>query len=318
MDSNPTISTDENAQPPQKRTKQSPKIKLKEFIAEALQLAKLRMPVRVRRSGKTKHVHIVPHVWPAWPYWDIGPVSAAVSKELLGSKRKTAREIEWRLKRFRYPYHGERGKKPKTFYERARILGILGALRRPPLLWDIRSFWWFQKYDQRELELKQEKTSEYALPMAFHRQLLFQLSAHLSELDKIAGKHEGKKDEETRAWFERFYEYRRATLKQILSEAAIVYPKVQYELTPAAQLMAKAEKLDAEVALFSRLDSMLTSKGVKSHKFAYHLTSLFCTPRKTVSQHQLRPTPETIRRNIEVWMKKHPDLGSGKTRKTSI
>jgi hypothetical protein len=317
MDSNPTISTDDNAQPTQKRAKQSPKIKLEEFIAEAVQLAKLRMPERVRRSGKTKHVRIVPHVWPAWPYWDIGPVSSAVSKEL-GEPEETVSEIEWRLQRFRYPYRGGRGKKPKTFYERAEILGILDALLEPPLLSDIRSFWWFQKYNQRELELEQEKKSEYGLPMAFHRQLLFQLTAHLSKVDRIAGEHERKKDEETRAWFERFYEYRRATLKQILSEAAIVYPQVQYRLTPAAQLTAKAEKLEAEVALFSRLDSVLKGEGVKSHKFAYHLTSLFCTPRKIISQSHLRPTPETIRRNIEVWMKKHPDLGSGKTRKTSI
>jgi len=312
MDSNPTISTDEHAQPPQKRTKQSPKIKLEEFIAEALQLEKERMA-----AGALRFDGMPPHVWPAWPYWNYGTVSAAVSKEL-GGPEETVSEIVWRLKRFRYPYHGEKGKRPKTFYQRAEILGILDALLRPPLLWDIRSLWWFQKYNSCELELKQRKKSEYGLPMAFHRQLLFQLSAHLSELEKIAGKHERKKDKETKAWFERFYEYRRATLKQILSEAAIVYPQVQDRLTPAAQLKAKAEKLDAEVALFLKLDSMFKGQGLKSHKFAYHLTSLFCTPRKTVSQHQLRPTPETIRRNIEVWMKKHPDLGSGKTRKTSI
>ena len=312
MDSNPTISTDANAQPTHKRAKQSSKTKLKEFIAEAIQLEKERMAADARRF-----VAMPPRVWPAWPYWDYGTVSPAVSKEL-GKPGKSAREIVWRLKRFPYPYCGGRGKKPKTFYQRAEILGILDALLRPPLLSEIRLFWWFQKCNQRELELNQEKKSEYGLPMAFHRQLLFQLSAHLSGLEKIAGEHEGKKDKERKAWFERFYEYRRATLKQILSEAAIVYPQVQYKLTPAAQLVAKAEKLDAELTLFTKLNSAIEGEGRQSHKFAYHLPSLFCTPRKTISQFHLRPTPETIRRNIEVWMKRHPDLGSGKTRKTSI
>lgn len=299
MDSNPTISTDEKTQPTHKRAKQSPKSRLKEFIAEALQLKKEKMA-----AGTRRFVAMPPHVWPAWPYWDYGTVGSAVSKEL-GKPGKSIREIKWRLKRFRYPYRRGRGKKPKTFYERAEILGILDALLRPPLLTDIRFFWWFQKYNQRELDLKQEKKSEYGLPMEFHRKLLFQLSAHLSELEKIAGEHEGKKDKEIRAWFERFYEYRRATLNQILSEAAIVYPQVQYELTPAAQLVAKAEKLDAEVALFTKLNSAFKGEGVESHKFAYHLTSLFCTPRETILQSHLRPTPETIRRNIEVWMKKN-------------
>lgn len=298
MDSNPTISANENAQPTHKRAKQLPTSRLKEFIAEALQIEKEKMVAYARRFDT-----MPPHGWPASPYWDYGTVGPAVSKEL-GGLEKSIREIKWRLKRFRYPYRGGRGKKPKTFYERAEILGILDALLRPPLLSDIRSFWWFRKYNQRELELNQEKKSEYGLPMAFHRQLLFQLSAHLSGLEKIAGEHEGKKDKETKAWFERFYEYRRAVLKQILSEAAIVYPQVQYNLTPAAQLMAKAEKLDAEVDLFRKLNSAIEGAGEQSHKFAYHLTSLFCTPRKTISQFHLRPTPETIRRNIEVWTKK--------------
>lgn len=289
-----------NIHPTHKRAKQSPKTKLKEFIAEALQIEKEKMA-----AGTRGFAPMPPPAWPASPHWDYGTVGPDVSKEL-GGLEESIQEITWRLQKFRYPYRGGRGKKPKTIYQRAEILGVLDALLRPPLLSEIRSFWWFQKYNQRELELNQEKKSEYGLPMAFHRQLLFRLSAHLSELEKIAGDHEGKKDKETKAWFERFYEYRRASLKQILSEAAIVYPQVQYqELTPAAQLVAKAEKLAAEVDLFTKLSSAIEGEGRQSHKFAYHLTSLFCTPRKTILQSRLCPTPETIRRNIEVWMKKN-------------
>jgi hypothetical protein len=92
MDSNPTISTDENTQPTHKRARQSPKSKLEQFIAEALQIEKEKMAARTRGFAP-----MPPQAWPASPYWDYGTVGSAVSKELGGLEKSTL-EIEWRLK----------------------------------------------------------------------------------------------------------------------------------------------------------------------------------------------------------------------------
>jgi hypothetical protein len=209
-------------------------------------------------------------------------------------------------------------KKPGTFYQHAKTLGILEVLLTAPLLSDIRFFWWCQKNSLWQLELLRENKSEYGLPMALHRELLFQLSALLNKVDKLTEPHEAKKNKETREWFERIYEYRRATLKQILNEAAIVYPQLQHKLTPAKQLKEKTERVEAQASLFTKLDSAFKGKGVKSHKFEYHFVSLICTSKELILKGKLRPSPKTVRRNIEEWITNHPDITSGKSTKTTF
>jgi hypothetical protein len=95
MDLDPTISNDKNAQAPSKKVKQLPKGKLAEFIAEALQIERERMAADARKFT------IPLHLGPGWPFWDVGPVSSAVSKEM-GQPEKSIREIKWRLKQFLY------------------------------------------------------------------------------------------------------------------------------------------------------------------------------------------------------------------------
>jgi small-conductance mechanosensitive channel len=147
---------------------------------------------------------------------------------------------------------------------------------------------------------------------------LFQLAALLTKIVKLTESLEAKKDKRSRRWLETILEYRRATLKQILHEAAIVYPQVQYRLIPARQLKEKAERVEAEVSLFTRLNSSFKAKGARSHQFAYHLVSLFFSSKKQIVLGKLEPTPVTVRRNIEAWKKRPTTQVSGKIRKATI
>jgi hypothetical protein len=286
-----------------------PKSTLNKYIAEALQLEKEKM-----EKLAAKLPGVAPPIWPAWPYWDSGTTHSAVSKEL-GTLDDSIREIQWRLKQVRYPYQGGTTRNRKTLYERAKALGILGKLVQPPLLSEIRRFWWFQKHDQYNYELKKNKKSEYGLPLAVHYELVFELSAHLAKLETLVKAHKPKTSKTRNKWLETFYEYRRATLKQILNEAALFYPQIQYRLIPAAQINNKDDKIPAQVALFTSIGAVLKGNDVPSNKFAFHLTSAICTPKKSVRKRRLSPTPETVRTNIEGWLRQAPKLASGKSRK---
>jgi hypothetical protein len=299
MDSgNPNMTNEELGDAPQQNSK-SAKKSLKTLITEALEIE------RERRQAFSRRFPNVPQLWPAYPYWDYGTIASAVTKEL-GSPDKSIKELRWRLKQFQYPYPRSVARKPTTFYQHAKSIGILRDLLKPPLLSDIRSFWWFQRHNSYKRQFINDEKSEYGYPLAFHRELVFQLSAQITAMDKLVKTYGALKTKETQAWFERFEEYRSAALKQLLNEAAIVYPQVQWELIPATQMKEKAEKLKAEISLFAKLNSAIKQRGKGSRKFAHHLTSLICTSRETIIKHQLRPSPETVRVDVKNWIKKHP------------
>jgi hypothetical protein len=282
------------------RKRDSGKNRLREFIKEALEIA------RKERKDFSKHFPGVPQVWPAWPYIDYGAVASTVEKDL-GDSKKSANEILWRLKRFQYPYPVSNAQKPTNFYRHAKSVGVLKDILNPPLLTDIRFFWWSQRYDSVRKQLRVQKKSEYGHALAFHQELMYRLSAHLAEIENLAKKHAVKKGSKTRAWFDRFGGYRKALLKQLLGDAAIVYPRVQDELKPAGQIITKEKKIEAQVSLFEKFNSAIKRKsprGRERHKFAYHLTSLVCTPREIILKHRLCPTPVTVRKNVEGWKKR--------------
>jgi hypothetical protein len=240
-------------------------------------------------------------VWPAWPYLSDGTLPETIGKEL-GNSDKSVREIRWRLKQFRYPYLASNAKKPKTLYEHAKSAGILEELLTPPLLFDIRVFWRYQRYDFYQKKLRIENKSEYGQPMALHDDLMCQLSTHLEEIDGLVAKASGTKRPDAKAWLDGFNKYRNALLKQLLVEAAIVYPQVQRHLKPAKQIHREREKIRAQVSLFEKFNAVIKQKslkGLERHRFAYHLVALICTPRDTIKKHRLRPTPVTVRKNIE-------------------
>jgi hypothetical protein len=260
------------AMTPGKRS--SPKTRLQELIGEALEIAK------AQREDLSRRIPEVAYEWPPWPFWDWDPLGAAVSKEV-GTTGQSVSDIVWRLKRFHYPY--ELGaKNPKTFYQYAQSNGVLNLLTSAPLLSDIRRFWWAQLYDSYQAKLG--KKSPYGYPLAFHRDLLFQLSNHLNHIERLAAKHHVPA-----AWFK---EYRSATLKQLLREAAIYYPEVQFRLVPANQLRTPLRKIEAQVALFHTLHTALKQKGFDSRKFCYQLTAVLCSPREHIKKNnELSPHP---------------------------
>ena len=278
---------------------------LRKYVVEALEERARNLPVSP------------PVLGPGYPYLDNGPLSAKVSAEL-GPPEQSVLEIKRRLKRFLYPY--ELGtKQPKTFYQHARSCGVLQSLITPPLLWNIRHFWWLERDEFYQAKLRVTKRSEYALPLSFHKALVVVLTAHLRAIDKLFEKHTVKRKKGTAVWFERFGDYRSAVLKQLLNEAAIYYPRVQlfqyWSPEPATEDWMIFQKVEAEVELLEAVESTLRKQGVQSQKFASQLTALFCTSRENIKENQLSPTPQTIRLNRQ-WLKQRLKIGLSKKAKT--
>lgn len=282
---------------------------LSEYISEALRESE--------ENLKALSASAPPAIDLGYPYFDVGLVSAKVSKKL-GPPEHSVREIERRLKQFAYPY--ELGtKRAKTFYQYAKSKGVLRSLLAPPLLWNIRAFWWSERVGIFEAQLRETKGSSYGLPLAFHKGLALLLSAHLSAIDRLLTKHRVTRSSGTKAWFEAFKKYRSATLKQLLSEAAIYYPKVQEfrfrKPEPATKDRMTFRKIEAEVELFKAVQSTLRARGTESENFAAQLTAVFCTSQAHIRDNELSPTPQTIRLNAE-WLKKRHKVGLSKKHKS--
>jgi hypothetical protein len=248
---------------------------------------------RVRREELSRRFPEVPFAWPPWPHLEGDSLSVECSKEL-GSEEDSISDIQWRLQEFYYPY--ELGpKNSKSFYEWAKSRGVLNVLISPPLLWEIRRFWWNQLHDSRLAKLG--KKSIYGYPLAFHRGILHQLVVHLDHIEKFATKYHVPLE-----WLGK---YRAAVLEQLLHEGAIYYPEAQFHLVPANQLPTPLRKIKAQIVLFNKLYLVLKENGLDSRKFAYQLTALFCSSREHIKKHhELVPTPLAVRRNVETYKAK--------------
>jgi len=270
------------------------KSRLQAYINEALQIE------REEREGFAKRFPGVAPSWPPWPYLTDDPLASVVSKEL--SAKATLKDLRWRLRQFQYPYPASNAQKPTTFYSHSKAVDILEDVLTPPLLDDIRRFWWSQCYEAHQKRFRDQKKSHHGHPLSFHSELMYQLSGHLAEMDKLVKRYSLRKRVKSKGWFVRFYEYRRVALRRLLSEAAIVYPQIQETLKPASQIRTKEPKIEQQAWLFEKFDAAIkrrSAKGRERHLFAYNLTALICTPREIVLRHRLCPTPVTVRKNIQ-------------------
>lgn len=275
--------------------------RLRQVIDEALR--------EKARKQENRPIATPPTAWPPWPYVDLPLETTAKVSEEIGSPSKSKKEIDWRLKQIEYPFP-EGNRNHKTFYQHVESLGLLGALRIPPLLSQIRNVWWFQRDYAAELELWRRGESPYGLPLEFHRKAMFECAAHLHRLDTLALEYKIHQKRWSRSanrprgqWFD---EYRKATLNEILREAAVYYPQLLWpgQPKPARQIHPVSLEVDMRLELYKALVAEFARRKQPNRKLAIQLTALFCSSAQDIRDHKLVPTPEDVRKNVSDRRKK--------------
>ena len=266
--------------------------RVKQFVEEGIQLS---------QKDRNKNVHPADpvHEGLPWPYSD-DRIAPRVSKEL-SSPEESRKQLIARLEAFRYPYeawrpHGEVSQGGATFYSHVETLGLLDFLITPPFLWDVRHVWWFRRYDDIELEQRQEKKSQYGYPVAFHREMMFAIAAHLTRICKIAKKHQVPRD-----WFKAHYD---ESLRLLLKETAVSYPEWLLWTKPVGRIRPRSFGVDSQLQIFDAITEELKRRNTRNNKLAYELTALICSPQSCVVTRILEPNPETVRTNVRDRRKK--------------
>lgn len=212
----------------------------------------------------------------------------------LGQSRN---EIVERLQKIRYPYptSNDPGGR-KTLYQHLSDRGILDLLLEPPLLFNIRMIWAFQRSYGMETQLFKAKKSQYEIPLKLHRQMLTELVRHVRQLDKFANNPEVPRD-----WFSG---YRTQILSAILREAAVCYPKMPESSKAAAQIRPLAGKISDQMMLFEEITRALATRNIKSDKLTYHLVACLYSPLGVVRTGKLEPLPASVSKTIRDARKK--------------
>jgi hypothetical protein len=260
---------------------------VKRFVAEAIQLSQKDREKDVRPGDPVS-------VGPPWPYVSDDKIGTRVSKEL-ASPEESQKQLIARLEAFRYPYeawrpHGEVSQGVGTFYSHVKSLGLLDFLITPPFLWDVRSVWWSRRYHDIELEQRLDKKSQYGYPVAFHREMMLAIAAHLARICKIAKKRQVPTD-----WFKGHYD---ESLRLLLKETAVSYPQWQLSTKPVGRIRPRSFGVDSQLQIFDAITEELKRRNTRNNKLAYELTALICSPQSSVRTRILEPNPETVRTNV--------------------
>jgi hypothetical protein len=274
------------------RRARHPKQKLIDHISAAFEQEKRKRQILAARFSEV----IIPQI--NTNFHDLTPMVRDVAKKL-GSLGKSKAEIRWRLKHFSYPYELG-GNNNLSFYEFARRHRVLGLLSTGDLLWNTRRFWTFRAYDEYYRTLGSKAPDGQSLE--FHKTLLHELANHLDRVETVSQAY--------RVPGPVLEGYRSVVLKQLLREAVAYYPELPMRYIPANKLTTPLRRIEAQYELFSALHGGFRAANFDSRKFAYQLTALIVTPRDHIRNHnELRPTPVTVRRNVEMWIKR---INSGK------
>jgi hypothetical protein len=200
----------------------------------------------------------------------------------------TKRMLIERLKKFQYPYP-DGNKAHKTFYLHLKDKGLLDVLLNLPLIFEIQSEWFFRRYYERERKSFDRGESQHGYPLAFHREMMYDLADHLDRIDQVSRSHHVPND-----WFA---PYRKVVQQHLLREASIYYPELLRDFTEASKIRPRHHKGEREADLFRAIESAFAQKGIVNHKLAQQLTALICSAPDCTSTGKLNPSPETIRRN---------------------
>ena len=237
-----------------------------------------------------------PNIGLGWPHVGEELIASKASRNLSTPEKSQARLIA-RLKTFQYPYP-EGNQRHKTFHRHVREEGLLDLLLHPPLLWDIRRAWFFHRYHAIGTRLHQERKSQHGHRLSFHREMMLEISAHLTRILRLA-----RQGQVPRSWFAEYYG---AVQKELLREASIVYPELLRWLKPATQIRPHSLEVDLQVDLFHAIEAAFRKRNVVNHKLAYQLAALICSPSNCIKTHRLDPSPETVRRNVRDRSEKLP------------
>jgi hypothetical protein len=256
---------------------------LKELASEA---------VRAWLQEREKHVGPADPIreGPPWPYAAGDEIAARVTRELSTSE-KSRKQLLWRLKRFRYPY-GTTAKVPKSFYTHVKVLGLLNFLLSQPFLDKVRSAWFFRRHFELEKELFQQRKSQYGYPREFHRDIMRELSKHWGRIIKIAGRHGVP--------MAQFAEYLAAIQKQLVVQASVCYPELQWRsrFKRASRITPHSLAVEKRLEIFDAIQAEFAKRKITNDELAYQLTALICSGRTAITRRVLEPTPDVVRLSV--------------------
>jgi hypothetical protein len=225
---------------------------------------------------------------PPWPYVVGDEIAATVTQELSPSD-KIRKQLIYRLKRIRYPY-GTTARVKKSFYIHLKGPGLLTFLLSEPFLDKVRSAWFFRRYYELEKELFRQRKSQYGYPREFHRAIMRELSKHWERIVKIAGKHGVPMDQ--------FAEYLPAIQKQVVVQASVCYPELQWPFTRASRITPHSFGVEKRLEIFDAILLELEKRKIKNDELAYQLTALACSGTSSIAKRLLDPTPDVVRLSV--------------------
>lgn len=226
----------------------------------------------------------------------------------LGSAEKSKREIIDRFSRIRYPFP-EGTKSGKTVLDHLKSSKLVDVLLTPPMLWQIRMVWQFQRYFELQRELRNKKHSQHGVPLDFHREMLFLLSDHMERIATLAEEYSVP----DQVWFREYYS---AIQSQLLREGASYYPEFRKWFKPAHKLTLRSHAVSNCLDLYFSVVKTFRAHDEKSRKLARHVTAVICSPAHLVRAEKLKPDPETVRKYVKDLRRKNKQMQKSKMDKT--
>jgi hypothetical protein len=238
---------------------------------------------------------------PPWPYIIDDKIATRVSREQ-GPLATSQAQLVRRLRAFRYPYvashpYGVSNQQGKTFFAHVQSLGLMQFLLNPPFLWEVRRAWFFRRHYELEMEQRKNGVSQHGYPLSFHKEMMFAISTHLNKISKIANNHKVSKK-----WFAEHYGQ---TMKQLLSEASVIYPELlRSQPKPHSKIQPHSLDVESRLDIFDAITAELARRRMSNNTLTEQLTALICSAPDCVTTHKLDPSPDLVRRNIRDRRKK--------------
>ena len=164
------------------------------------------------------------------------------------------------MKRIRYPY-GTTARLRKSFYVHVRVLGFLNFLLSEPFLYGVRSAWFSRRYYELEKELFQQRKSQYGYPQEFHRDIMRELWKHWERIVKIAAKHGVP--------MAQFAEYLPAIQKQLVVQASVCYPELQWRFKRASRITPHSLAVENRLEIFDAIQTEFANRRITNDELAY-------------------------------------------------
>lgn len=210
----------------------------------------------------------------------------------IGSVDASREEILRRLKGFKYPYPAGT-KKGTTFYDHVAKVGLLDFLITAPFLYVVRLVWNLQAVHPLEQAQHKQEVSEYGHPLAFHRELMYEIANDLERISEITAKYDVPEKWLVKCRTELLRELRRQVSVLYSGGGLVGLYKRRDRSKPSLH-----DSLNQEMVL-EELMQEFENRGLKEiEQLACQLTALICSDIGCVKNQVLSPSPEGVRSNI--------------------